>query len=76
MSVDLEFPGSQHVYGLPERATNLSLEATAGDALNLAAVAGVHPAGVSCWMLFVQCWNCDDPAYRLMSLNSAAETCR
>jgi hypothetical protein len=31
MSVDLEFPGAQHVYGLPERATNLSLEATAGD---------------------------------------------
>jgi hypothetical protein len=29
--VDLEFPGAQHVYGLPERATNLSLEATAGD---------------------------------------------
>jgi mannosyl-oligosaccharide alpha-1,3-glucosidase len=33
MSLDLEFPGAQHVYGLPERATSLSLEATTGDAL-------------------------------------------
>ena len=44
MSVDLEFPGAQHVYGLPERATNLSLEATAGDASSLRASGGVQPA--------------------------------
>lgn len=30
ISLDLAFPGAQHVYGLPERATNLSLEATTG----------------------------------------------
>lgn len=28
ISFDLEFPGMQHVYGLPEHATSLSLKAT------------------------------------------------
>ncbi|PNH09384.1 Neutral alpha-glucosidase AB [Tetrabaena socialis] len=30
MSLDLVFPGFQHVYGIPERATSLSLRATDG----------------------------------------------
>lgn len=45
MSVDLEFPGTQHVYGLPERATYLSLEATAGDEMSVAACCLYS----SCW---------------------------
>jgi hypothetical protein len=31
ISLDLAFPGAQHVYGLPERATNLALGATKGE---------------------------------------------
>lgn len=30
MSLDLVFPGFSHVYGIPERATSLSLKATNG----------------------------------------------
>jgi hypothetical protein len=30
ISIDLKFPGYKHVYGLPERATNFSLQPTAG----------------------------------------------
>lgn len=30
ISIDMSFPGSQHVYGIPERATNLALKPTAG----------------------------------------------
>jgi hypothetical protein len=30
ISIDVTFPGSQHVYGIPERATNLALKPTAG----------------------------------------------
>lgn len=30
ISFDLSFPGAQHVYGLPERATSLSLQPTTG----------------------------------------------
>lgn len=33
ISIDISFPGSQHVYGIPERATNLALQPTAGGAL-------------------------------------------
>lgn len=32
ISIDMSFPGSQHVYGIPERATNLALKPTAGAA--------------------------------------------
>lgn len=31
MSLDLSFPGCDHVYGLPERATSLALKATTGE---------------------------------------------
>ena len=30
MSLDISFPGSQHVYGLPERATSFALKPTPG----------------------------------------------
>jgi alpha 1,3-glucosidase len=30
VSIDLSFPGSQHLYGIPERATNFSLQPTTG----------------------------------------------
>ncbi|KAF6258577.1 glycosyl hydrolases family 31-domain-containing protein [Scenedesmus sp. NREL 46B-D3] len=30
VSIDITFPGSQHVYGIPERATSLALKPTAG----------------------------------------------
>jgi hypothetical protein len=30
ISIDVTFPGAQHVYGIPERATNLALKPTAG----------------------------------------------
>ena len=33
ISLDLSFPGASHVYGLPEHATSLSLDATAGTVL-------------------------------------------
>jgi alpha 1,3-glucosidase len=32
VSMDITFPGYKHVYGLPERATNFSLQPTAGGA--------------------------------------------
>jgi alpha 1,3-glucosidase len=30
ISLDIVFPGAKHVYGIPERATDLALGATAG----------------------------------------------
>lgn len=32
ISLDLSFPGSQHIYGIPERASNFSLQPTTGGA--------------------------------------------
>lgn len=33
ISIDITFPGYKHVYGIPERATNFSLQPTAGTQL-------------------------------------------
>ncbi len=31
MSLDIAFPGSEHIYGIPERATSFALKPTPGE---------------------------------------------
>ena len=49
ISFDMRFPGAQHVYGIPERATSLSLKPTrgawAGPAWRWPSVSSALPAG-------------------------------
>lgn len=57
ISIDMTFPGAQHVYGIPERATNLALKPTAGDtptvarATHMFACIGRAASCSMCWVL-------------------------
>lgn len=54
ISIDLAFPGSQHVYGIPERATNLALKPTAGRCCS-AAEGCCMPGHAACMLLCSPC---------------------
>lgn len=74
MSLDLAFPGAQHVYGLPERATALSLEATTG--VSSAALLCCKRSQCSCMACEMQCtltWSA--PGQRSMGPATRAWVC-